>query len=70
MRDPKRIDEFCSQLAEIWKNCASDWRYGQLMINFLGSFDRDPFFYEEDEMLKKLREYFNLDENNQYKKVK
>lgn len=43
MRDPKRIDKFCQRLAVLWK-IVPDWRFGQLIVNVLGSMDRDPFF--------------------------
>ena len=57
MRNPERIDKFCSKLAEYWKE-APDWRFGQLICNVLGTCKRDPFFYEEDEMLKIFEDYF------------
>jgi hypothetical protein len=47
MRDPKRIDEFCKELAEIWKINCPDWRFGQFVINVLGDLpegSRDIFF--------------------------
>lgn len=57
MRNPERIDKFCSKLAEYWKE-VPDWRFGQLICNVLGTCKRDPFFYEEDEMLKVFEDYF------------
>lgn len=57
MRNPERIDKFCSKLAEYWKE-VPDWRFGQLVCNVLGTCKRDPFFYEEDEMLKVFEDYF------------
>ena len=60
MRDPGRIYKFCNELANIWMNECPDWRFGQLMSNVLNSFDRDPFFIEEDEMIKKFKEYFGI----------
>jgi hypothetical protein len=62
MRNPDRIDEFCSELAELWKTSAPDWRFGQLICNAFGQIYKDPFFIEEDEMLKYLKAYFG-DEN-------
>lgn len=65
MRDPKRIYEFCYQLAEIWATNAPDWRFGQLMSNILSAMQstkRDPFFPEEDEMLDFIKKYFNKNE--------
>lgn len=58
MRDINRIDEFCTKLAKIWKENCPDWRFGQMMINILNSFDRDPFFYEENVMIEKIENYF------------
>ena len=59
MRDPKRIDKFCSQLADIWKK-VPDWRFGQLMYNFICE-TGDPFHWEEEEFLAKLRDYLKGD---------
>ena len=65
MRDVNRIDKFCSELAEVWKQpeCC-DWRFGQFLSNVLGSMQasgRDIFFPEEDEMMKFIKDYFNKD---------
>lgn len=57
MRNPERIDKFCAKLAEYWKE-VPDWRFGQLVCNVLGTCNRDPFFYEENEMLKVFEDYF------------
>lgn len=60
-RDKKRIPEFTKELERIWMQYYSDWRFGQLMINFLNyvasEYNHDPFFLEETEMLKYLKEY-------------
>ena len=61
MRDPKRIDEFMNVLTESWKTFP-DWRFGQMMTNFLGfvssETDADIFYIEDDKMLELLKEYF------------
>ena len=62
MRDPKRIREFCNQLADIWEGQCPDWRFGQLIVNVMGTMKRDPFFYEEGEMMEYFKKYFCLDE--------
>lgn len=62
MRNPDRIDKFCSELATIWRENCPDWRFGQLMINVLGSLPIDPFFPEEDKMLEYFKEYFKKEE--------
>jgi hypothetical protein len=64
MRKPERIDTFCNELAKIWKENVPDWRFGQLMVNVLNSLPRDPFFYEEDEMIQVFRDYFSPKDNN------
>lgn len=51
MRDINRIDTFCDKLKEYWKE-VPDWRFGQLMVNVFSFINKDPFFMEEDEMLK------------------
>lgn len=58
MRDVKRIDKFCNELATIWSTKCPDWRFSQFIINVFGSFDNDPWFLEEDEMIKKIKDYF------------
>lgn len=63
MRNPDRIDRFCMQLAKIWKDNVPDWRFGQLICNVFGSMNYDPFFLEEDEMIKIFENYFNRSEN-------
>ena len=60
MRDKNRIPEFIKELERIWMQCYPDWRFGKLMINFLNYVEihkLDPFFPEEDEMIKYLKEY-------------
>ena len=60
MRNPERIDVFLKRLGECWKQ-VPDWRFGQLMMNVLGEMSaggRDPFFPEDDEMIKFIESYF------------
>lgn len=61
MRDIKRIKPFMEALAEIWEKEAPDWRFGQLMSNVLNSFEKDPFFIEENEMLERFKKFFEKD---------
>lgn len=56
MRDPKRIDKFCQRLGEVWKK-VPDMRFGQLMINILGSLPKDPWLYEENEMIGLIEDW-------------
>lgn len=68
MRDPKRIDDFCDRLKEVWKQ-VPDWRFGQLMLNVLGDIQantgRDVFFIEDPEMIQRLEELFNVSKNTE-----
>ena len=66
MRDIKRIRKFCNELADIWEENTVDWRFGQFICNVFGQMaaeGRDPFFPEEDEMIKYFRNYFKNEEN-------
>lgn len=61
MRDKNRIPVFMRELERVWMQWYPDLRFGQLMMNFLNyvalEHKRDPFFPEESEMLKYLKEY-------------
>ena len=63
MRNPDRIYEFCNELAKLWHDNVPDWRFGQLICNVFGSMNYDPFFPEEDKMIKIFENYFNRGEN-------
>lgn len=63
MRNKERLDTFYDELKDIHKEGFPDMRFGQFMMNFLGFVQsekkRDPFFPEEEEMMKYLKEYAN-----------
>lgn len=63
MRDPNRLDKFYDEMKEIHKKSFPDWRFGQLMSNFLGWLysvkGKDPFFPEEEDMIEYFKEYAN-----------
>lgn len=67
MRDVNRIKEFTDEFAEIRADEFPDWRFGQLMNNFLSwlsSYKKtDCFFPEEKEMMELFREYAGKDVN-------
>lgn len=69
MRDPKRIDEFCSMLAHHWHK-VPDWRFGQLISNVLGAYvgttGKDIFFPEDDELLDFFQQYFSAKGSSAY----
>ena len=56
-----RLYMFYEQMRRIHQDYFPDWRFGQLMCNFLGWMwqekKRDPFFPEEDEIIGLLEEY-------------
>ena len=62
MRNPDRLDIFYKKLKEIHQSKVPDWRFGQLISNFLQWLyvekGMDIFFPEEDKMLKLFEEYF------------
>ena len=61
MRDPNRLDKFFDEFKEIYKKKFPDWRFFQLMSNFMGWIyqekKRDPWFYEEDRCLELFKEF-------------
>ena len=54
MRKIERIEPFLKELGQIWGDNLSDWRFGQLIYNFIAE-NGDPFFWEEDEFLKRFK---------------
>ena len=57
MRDINRIKPFLEEIEKLWEK-VPDWRFGQLIVNVLGTCKKDPFFYEEEEMLELWKEFF------------
>ena len=62
MRDINRLDNFYDTLKQYHKEYIPDWRFGQLLGNFLRwytiNYQKDIFFLEENEFLKCLEEFF------------
>lgn len=58
MRDPKRIEPFLDKLGEYWKR-VPDWRFCQLLVDCLSWYsNKDPFYFEDEEFLELMDEYF------------
>lgn len=57
VRDPNRIDLILKQLGDIWKQMP-DWRLGQLFCNLQRCEDADLFFYEDQELIDRLKANF------------
>ena len=53
MRDPNRIGPTLEVIRQLWEKYP-DWRLGQLVFNLAG---RDPFYIEDDELVRKATEY-------------
>lgn len=64
MRKIERIEPFLKKLGDLWKKQCPDWRFGQLMCNVLNTFDKDPFFIEEDEMIERFETYFGVENHD------
>ena len=63
MRNPNRLCAFYNELTKIHAEVFPDWRFGQLMTNFMSYLTEkgvDPFFPEENEMIKYLKEFANM----------
>ena len=56
MRDPNRLYNFYDELRRIHLTYVPDWRFGQMMNNIF--YNEDIFYMEEDEVLKRVKEYF------------
>ena len=61
MRDPNRLYKFYENLRDIHMTHFSDWRFGQLVINFIewyyNKYGRDIFYIEDDKMSIILDEF-------------
>ena len=63
MRKPDRLDFFYEKIKNIHKENVPDWRFMQLMLNFLSwhvdKYKTDGFYIEEDEYLKRFEIFIN-----------
>ena len=50
MRDPKKLDTLYDYLKEVHKREFPDWRFFQLVYNFLSWYGQDPFYVEDDKV--------------------
>lgn len=61
MRNPNRIPEVLMMLQQGWEK-VPDWRLGQLIENLKRYIGIDDLFYiEDDEMTKKIVDFFDLE---------
>ena len=63
MRNPNRIYEILNLLQRGWEK-VPDLRFGQLIENLKRYIDVDDLFYiEDDELVEKIINFFDLEEN-------
>ena len=60
MRNPNRIMEVVSAIRDEWYFKCPDWRFTQLMSNFVSWLGHDPFYMEDDEFLQKFHEFMEV----------
>ena len=63
MRNPNRISEVLMMLQQGWEK-VPDWRLGQLIENlkrYIGV--NDLFYIEDDKMIEKIIDFFDLEES-------
>lgn len=58
MRNPDRLVPFYDRVEKLHRTFCPDWRVGQLLMNFISWLGRDPYYMEDEELLKKIDEYF------------
>lgn len=72
MRKPDRLLVFYTELAEVHAKTIPDWRVGQFWSNFfrwLYNERIDPFFPEEGELLRLIKEFLNVENNWEIKTI-
>lgn len=57
MRDTNRIFPMMNAIAAKWADKCPDWRFVQLMMNFISWLGRDPFYMEDEDFMKKFDEF-------------
>lgn len=55
-RNPNRLYEFYNELRRIHMTYCPDWRFGQMFKNIFGN--EDVFYLEEEDVMKRIRQYF------------
>lgn len=53
MREIERLDWFYEELKNAHKEFP-DWRFGQLIYNFLNWYGKDPFYLEEEDFISAI----------------
>lgn len=59
MRNPERIAPMMNDIAYLWQENFPDWRFAQLIMNFIGWLGRDPFYLEDAELMGEFRNFID-----------
>lgn len=59
MRNPNRLYKFYEELEKIHCEFMPNLTFLQFVCGFMGWSERDPFFYEDDEILEAFRKWAN-----------
>lgn len=69
MRDPERLDYFYSELKSLHKKYFPDWRFAQLINNFMSwhynHFGNDAFYLEDYKFMERFHMF--VGENGKFK---
>lgn len=57
MRNPNRIYFMMGEMAGLWMKHFPDWRFAQLYSNFIAWMGTDPFYIEDDELMKRFEKF-------------
>ena len=61
MRDPERFNDFYKELKELHQLYFPDWRFMQMMSNFMSwhynTYKTDGFYIEENKFLERFRRF-------------
>ena len=61
MRDKERIFPICAVIGHAWREVCPDWRFMQLMNNFIGWLGTPSFYMEDEDFIKKFKQF--MEEN-------
>lgn len=59
MRKTERLDDFYETIKILHKKYFPDWRFGQLIHNFLSWCGNDGFYLEDDHYINKFIQFVN-----------
>lgn len=57
MRDISRIYKICNEIAPLWQEKCPDWRFMQLLNNFMAWLGSDGFYLEDDKFIEYFKKF-------------